>query len=247
MRYPFGKDFTHWFLPLDPDGLPLTVSAAVQTQTPAIHIFRDQPTVAQGAAGTGALQSIISWTWDSSRNGWSFSVNAIDDPNPGNAPTVETYWAAFNLFLDSGETVQTVLTTLELERVSAHTVPLDVDEDDLRGHFPQINSYSTEAQRLTYIQNAIDHIRSELKSRRFLWVRLHRPDQLKKLVCYRAVAMLCLVQYQGGNERFWKLYTEFTKFYDIELGGLEIPVDLDGDGKKDADVKPKDGTIMFMR
>lgn len=247
MGYSFGQSFTFWFYPLDREGNAVSLSSDMQSQTPAIYVFTDQPSRSGAADGTGALQSITSWAWDAGKAGWSFSVDAIDDPDPNSNVVQRTYWIAINFRLDASEQIQTVLRSLDLERVTGHTRAVEITENDLRDYYPHIDAYSTTTQRLTYIRVGLSQVKSTLKAKGFEWAKLHRPDQLKAVVCYRALAMLFLTQAQAGNDKFAALYQEFKGLFETELSGLTIAYDADDDGDADAEVPAPPGVAWVVR
>lgn len=243
MGYSFGQDFTFWFYPLV-DDQPASVPTAMQGQTPAIYVFPDTlPSRDAAIAGTGAIQTILSWTWDGARNGWSFTVDGIDDPDPKGGTFERTYWIAINFRLSPSEQQQCVLRSVEMERPAAHQFNVEVDETDLQSFYPQINAYATAAHQREHIQNGIAQVKSALKAKGFKWSRLTRPDQLKHAVCYRALAMLFLSQAQG-NDKFAALYDEFKTLYQTEIDGLTIDYDSDNDG--DADASPTFGAAGIL-
>lgn len=234
MAYSFGADFTFWFYPLVDDA-PAEVPAAVQSQTPAIYIFQDTPPSRAAAAdGTGAVQSITSWTWNSAKNGWSFSVDGIDDPDPTGGSSLRTYWLAINFKLSSGEQTQTVLRAVELERPAGHLKAVEVTDSDLRRVYAQVDAYSTEAQRRQFVQLGLDQVKAALKAKGFKWGQLTRPDELKLAVIYRALAMLFLGQIESPGDKFSGLYDQFVGLAQVQLDGLSIEYDSDKDGKADA-------------
>lgn len=245
--YAFGKDITYWFQPLV-DNNTVTLAAAMQTQTPAIYVYTDEPSRSDASTGAGSpVQTIASWTWDASRSAWYFTIDAIDDPDPTSTVTIRTYWVAINFRLDAAEQLQTVLRSLDLERVAGHIVPLVVTEDDLKKFYPGVLVYSREDQRIDFINQAIDTVRSKLRAQGYAWASLHRPDRLKNAVALRAVAMILLSQAQGGNEKFFPLYREFKQLHEDEMDGLIMEIDSDGDGQADTEVKPSNDTLLVIR
>lgn len=244
--FSFGQDFVFWFYPLV-DDKPAVIPAALQAQTPAVYVFADEPSRSAAASGAGAVQTITSWAWDAGRSGWSFTVDGLDDPDPSGAVVQRTYWIAINFRLSASEQVQTVLRSLDLERPAGHATAVDVGDSDLRDYYPHIEAYSTDSQRRAYVRVGLEQVKSSLKSKGFAWARVHRPDQLKALVCYRALSMLFLVQAQAGNDKFAALYDEFKALYQNELDGLAIAYDSDGDGKADTLVPATTGAVWLVR
>lgn len=246
MAYSFGQDFIFWFYPLV-DDKPAVVPAAIQGQTPSIFVFPDSlPSRQDAVSGAGAIQSIASWTWNPTKNGWSFTIDGIDDPDPVGGIFERTYWIAINFRLSSSEQPQCVLRSVELERPAGHQFNVEVDETDLQSFYPQIGVYATLAHQREHILNGITQVRSALKAKGFRWTRLTRPDHLKPAVCYRALAMLFLSQAQG-NDKFAALYQEFKTLYQTEIDSLTIDYDSDNDGDRDASPVFGSAGILVVR
>lgn len=246
MAYGFGQDFTFWFYPLVGDQ-PANVPAAMQGQTPAIYVFPDTvPTRDAAINGTGAIQSITTWTWDAGKNGWSFTVDGIDDPDPDGSTYQRTYWIAINFLLSSGEQSQCVLRSIEMERAGGHQTSVDVTDDDLRAYYPQIDAYSTVVQRKNHITNGLSQVKSALRAKGIEWGKVTRPDRVREAVCYRALALFFLSQAQG-NDKFAALYEEYKSLYQIEIDGLSLEYDNDNDGEPDVKAETANDGALIVR
>jgi hypothetical protein len=247
VSYAFGQDIELGFYPLV-DNEPAEIPSALQAQTPAIYLYRDLPNKADAATGAGSpLQTITSWTWDSAKNGWTFTVDGIDDPDPTSTGPVNPHWVAINFLLSSGEQSQLVLQALDIQKVAAHLRVLDVTDDDLKALLPQITSHSTAVQRADYTSKATSQVKAKLKARGFEWAMLNRPDELKNAVTYKTLWLFCLAQVQAGNDKFAFKLAAFADLYTTEIDGMPIPIDTDGDGKPDTVAKPQTKTAWVIR
>lgn len=245
MSYPFGQSFTAWFHPLVDDQTPAGILTSGNLT--AIYVFDAMPSRDVAAAGTGAVATVASWTWDAARKGFSFTVPAIDDPEPSSSIGVRTYWLALNFRLQASEQVQTVLKSFDLERVAGHGHTVDVDENDLAAYFPQLSSYSSEAQRTAYIAQAKEELRARLRMKGFQWARIHRPDRLNMAVTFKALSMLMLAQVQQSGDKFALKYAEFKQMYEDALESIRFEYDADGDGQPDTDAQASPAVMWVVR
>lgn len=222
MGYPFGQNFTYWFYPLL-DNNSASISSAVYSQTPAIHIFDENvPVRADALSGSGSLQSITSWTWSSQKQAWSFTVPAILDPHPDSNIPTRTYWIAINFILQAAGQTQTVIKPLQLERVVGHDKVISINEEDLRTYFPQVDAYSSDVQRKAFISQATAEVKSYLRVKGYEWAKITRPDRLDLCVVYKALAMIMLGQIQEPGDKFSIKYQEYKSNYQISIDSLKF-------------------------
>jgi hypothetical protein len=241
--YPFGKNITYWFQPLVDNEVPSTL---LTVQTPAIYVFDTQPTRNQAAAGTGAVVTISSWAWDAERQSFHFTIPAIDDPDPTGSAGVEDYYIAINFRLQATEQIQTVLKPLTLERVLSQDRPLNVTQNDLRDHYPHIDSYSTDTQRERYIAQAILHVKNKLDRAGYKWARVNRPDELKLAVTLKALSMLLFVASQENGDKHWVKHEALEREFALVFEGIKLGYDSDGDGLPDT-TTAGGGTLIMLR
>jgi hypothetical protein len=243
----FGQDQTDWFYPLVEESTPpglLTTSSLV-----AIYVFGpdSMPTRDAAAAGTGAIATISSWTWDSARQGFYFTVPAITDPDPNSSMSIRTYWFGVNFRLQTSKQIQTVLRSQYVERVKGPADSVYVTDDDLIAYYNEILSYSTSDQRQRAIDQALINVKAELKAKGYLWARIHRADQLKSATTLKALTILCLSKIQQGNDKFALKYGEYKEMYRTQIDSVILEYDADGDGAPDGNVTPSSGTIFLVR
>jgi hypothetical protein len=244
MTYPYGKSFTRWYYPLvdgqKPDGL-------LTSQTPAIYIFESQPGSTAAQSGSGALQTIATWAWDTSVSGWSYTVAAINDPQPGSFNAPKVYWEAVNFRLESGAQIQTDIRTLVLERVVGQSNGVGVTDAVLKEYFPQLDTCSTTTQREQYIALAVEDVKGRLLSKGFEWARIHRIDRLNIAIAYKVLYMIMLIQLQQGNDKYAIKYNEFKGIYDSTIESLVLEYDSNQDGLPDTQVKASSGPVRIVR
>ena len=235
MGFPFGKSFTYQFFPLA-DEVALT---SLPSQTPAIYVFDDsgRPGYAEASAGTGAVQTVTSWTANG-HNGYDITIAAIDDPDPDSTLARRTYWIAINFILASSEQSQCLIRALEMERVTAHHKRITVTSSDLQAFWPAINSYCTlvELDGMLDLSRAV--IREDLRNKGFEWATLYRPDRLYHACVYKALDLACLSQLQQQGDKFDKLHEQFSRFFEQIMAGLKIEIDANLDGSPDGKASP---------
>jgi hypothetical protein len=222
MAYAFGQNITYWFYPLL-DNDTASVPSAVQSQTPAIYVFDESaPSRSDAATGSGSLQTISTWTWNTQRRAWSFTVSAIPDPDPGSNIPTRTYWIAINFVLQSAGQIQTVIKPFQLERVVGHDKVVSVTEENLKVYFPQVEAYSSDVQRKAYISQAIEEVKGELRAKGYEWAKITRADRLDICVTYKALSLIMLGQIQEQDDKFSIKYEEYKKNFQSNLDSLKV-------------------------
>lgn len=244
MSYPYGQAITYWFYPLIDDASPSTL---LTSQTPAIYVFTTQPSRSVAAAGTGAAQSVTSWTWDAEKKGWYFTITAIDDPDTSAVDSSRTYWIAINFRLETSAQIQTHLRELPLRRVSGHDKAVGTTHDTLRSYYPQVDAYSTDPQRTASISQAIEDVKARLKNAGYQWARLHRADRLTYIVAHRALAILMLGQAQQANDKFFVKYQEFKGLFQTSFDALQLEYDSNDDGTPDTTTTASSEVLWVVR
>lgn len=222
MGYPFGQNITYWFYPLL-DNDTASIPAAVTSQTPTIHVFDESvPTRANALSGFNSLQTVTSWTWNSSKKAWSFTIPAIPDPYPDSNIPTRTYWVGLNFTLQVAGQVQTVIKPLQLERVVGHDKVVSVTEENLRAYFPQVDAYSSDIQRKAYIAQAVEEIKGELRSKGYEWAKITRADRLDLCVTYKALSLIMLGQIQEPADKFSIKFQEYKSNFRANLDSLKV-------------------------
>lgn len=221
MSYVFGQNITYWFYPLNEDS-GASVPSGVQGQTPAIYVFDKSPTRDEASTGTNSLSTISSWTWNSTKNGWSFTVPAIDDPAPTSNIDVRTYYVAINFILESGEQTQTFIQPLIISRVAGHDKAVTISTTELETYLPQVTAYTSLPQRNAYILQAIEEVKGKLRDKGYEWARITRPDRLDMCVIYKTLAMIMLGQIQDSGDKFSIKYSEYKDNFESALENLKF-------------------------
>ncbi len=242
MSHPYGKSFTRWFYPLIDDSTPTGI---VTDQTPTIYIYESQPSRSQGS--TNAIKTISAWTWDAGKSGWYYTVSAINDPQPDAIDDFKVYWELVTFVLEDGQQSQTVMRSFEMERVTGHAERVNVTDEMLRQYFPQLDSCSTENQRIQLLSLAIEEVKSRLKDKGFEWARISRPDRLSIAIAHKVLYMIMLVQLQGGNDKYAIKYNEFKATFTNTIDGLILEYDSNKDGLPDTNITPSYGTVFLIR
>lgn len=220
--YPFGQNISYSFYPLL-DNEAATIPAGVLTQTPDIFVFTDNvPSRSAAASGDGAIVVVNTWTWNPNKRAWTFTIPAIDDPDPQSNISQRTYWIAINFVLQSTQQIQTVLKPLPLSRVVGHDKVVAVNQDDLKKYFPQVEAYSSELQRVAYINQAVEEVKAYLRAKGFEWAKIQRADRLELCVIFKALSMIMLAQVQEPGDKFALKYQEFKGSFTQNIESLRF-------------------------
>lgn len=202
--YPFGKSIVGEFYPLV-DGFEIAEADISSIELVNIYVFADsggKPDLSAARDGTGAVQTIASWTAVASKSGFRYTVDAIDDPDPTSDPKAYTYWVAINFKFANGEQQQCVIHELILERVLGHTRRVDVQFQDVIDAWPMANKYATTSQIEAYIKLAKGDIRSDLKARGYEYAEIRRPDRLSEAVMYHTLGHIAFGQIQQPTDHW---------------------------------------------
>lgn len=245
MTHPFGQSFTYWFYPLVDDN-SASLPNSILAQSPIIYVFDDNvPSRSDAASGANAISTITAWAWNYQKKAWGFSVPAIPDPDPASNIDTREYWISLNFRLQPAGQVQTVLKPLQLERVVGHNKTVEVNEDDLKKYFPQVEAYSSQLQRVAYISQATEEVKASLRLRGYEWAKIQRADRLDLCVTYKALSMIMLAQIQEPNDKFSIKYIEFKQSYTNALDSLKFEYQEDEGGvTKELNTT---GTILLQR
>lgn len=244
MKYPFGQDFVYEYYPIVADD---AFTPSDTSLTPALYLFTDSPDRAKAAAGTGAVWSGTTWTWNGSKRCFSFTIAAVDDPGPTSTNQTEDYYLAINVRLQASEQIQTTVQRLLLERVLGHDSTAAPTVQEVAEEFTPITSYAKESEIYSYILKAQEDVRDALKVQGYQWARIHSVKELKRAVTFKAVLRFLLVAVQQGGDKFVFKYNEYKELYTGALATVQFLYDSDGDGVPDAEAESGSSTIWVAR
>ncbi len=243
--YAFGRDISYSFYPLVDEA---NTSGVVTSQTPAIYIFADLPSRDAASDGTGSIATITSWTWDATNKCFTYTIPAIDDPDPTSLTDTETYFQGINFLLQATEQIQTVVKGLVLERVRGQGSRVTLAESDLAVKWKHVNSYTTgTSQRTTLIAEAVVQVRNHLAAKGYKWSQILDVSKLNDAVAWKTLANIALSEIQTGNTKFNVLYAEFKANYENALAEVLLEYDVDNDGAADTPVQAGSGTVLLLR
>lgn len=229
--YNFGKTITRKFYPKEND-IPLSIPS----QAAEIYLFENRPTWEAARAGTGALQTLSTWTQSGvSPYPQEYSFTPVDDPEPTQNLLSRSYWEAINFVAELTEQKQTVIREFTLERPRGNEDTPETTVDDVKEVFPAINSYLTDAQIEGFLSVAEASLKDNLLGRGVRWSRVAALSNTRLAIAYKALALSSLSQIKESGDRHAIRYTEFNKLYETTMLAVPLEVDQDDDGK--ADVK----------
>lgn len=241
-RYSFGASFTRRLFPLDGDNF----AYELPTQSPTIYIFSDMPTRAEAAAGTGALETISSWTENaSSPYDRSWTVSAIDDPDATSGTQSKRYYEAINYDPGSG-TAHVIIRSFILQRLEALDEVPGTTVADLKEVYPAIDNYASDSELANFLQVALEEMIIDMESSGIPYSRVSQLSKTKLALAYKTIVLVSASQVKNPADRFvWRVEHYAKKAKDI-LNGLQLPVDVSGDGVPDA-VTPAASMLVIER
>lgn len=240
MGYPFGQDFTYSFYPLVDNDAALLIPS----QSPAIYVFTDSnvPTRTTAAAGTGATQTITTWTQRGL--GFDFTVTALTDPDTTSTLDRRTYWLGINFILKTAGQTQTLIRALEMERVSGHHKQISVTTTDILNYFPEATAYVSEQTILAFIANAKEEIKARLTNNKFEWAQIWRPDRLNISTIYKTLMSIGSSQRKIVGDNFDRNYEEWKLIFESTINSIKLEYDTFREGQPTA--KPPIGGFAFL-
>jgi len=209
MAYVFGKAITYEFYPLDEEGLRIDMSAV--TDAPTIYVFTSKPTRTAAIAGTGAAQTVSSWSNTSSNNGKTFTITAISDPDPTSETERYTYWVAINGKLVNSGQSQCWLRALPIRRADAQSGIVSSSQGDLEAVFDNIDSFATSGEQTAAINLAETETKIALEAANYEWARIWEPNDLNQAVTYKALAIILMSKIQEPNDKWHTLSAHYDR------------------------------------
>lgn len=226
MSYNFGKDISRKLYP-EENGKPINLPV----QDPTIYLFSAQPTLAAAAAGTGAVQTCLSWT-QQTVDPWAltYSFTSISDPSPTSSTPSLTYWEALLYKLKTGAQVQTLLRTIELERVSGAPEQPEASTQDLVDIYPAITSYASEQELKEHLSTAIQEMRTDLEAKGVEWSHVGNLSKLRLALAYKTISMVALSQIREREDKHELRFNLFENKYQAQMQTVKLKIDEDKDG-----------------
>lgn len=215
----------------------------IPAQTYAVHIFDEKPTRAIALVGTGSIEtlSVVHVTSDS----LSFTISAIDDPEPDSPVHQVNYWIAVVFKLEAGEQDQLIIRALPLERVYAKNKTIGVTSAKIEEIFPDIDNYLSTGEVESMIQLAQINILEDLTNKGFKWSEINRPDQLFNALLFKSLEYIHASQIQRSGDRFAVSFDMAAKNYQKIISNLKVAMD-EGDGQPVA-TRQTGGTVWVSR
>lgn len=232
MGYPFGQDFTYKVYPLIDGNLVTTIP----NQTAVLYIYDAKPTRANAVTGAGAIAGPINATWTANATSCSFTVPALDDPDPTAQEESVMYWISCRLILTAAEQYQYIIRYLDMERVSAHDKTVDVVYTDLAVLSPGVTSYAGTSEQTAQITAATALVKARLMNRGYQWAQLSRADRLNDTVKFLALSNIYQSKMQRPGDQFDKLYEDYKKTSEELLQSLKLEFDAEGEGEVEEEV-----------
>lgn len=236
MKYYFGKDITFKFYAMNEDGERVVPSS----DNPSIYIYSesvDRNTVRNESGSTTTLVGTEITSWTESDEAYSFTIPAVDDPDPDSEVEYQDYYAGIRFYLQSSEQQQVVIRQFRIYRVLGHDEKITVQPEDLEQKFNAVSDYKNEAQQLDYIDIATEEVRAELRNEGFKWAYITEPRRLKRVVIDRALIEICNSEIASGNLGLEDYRDELKESYTMKIKSLVLAYDSDGDGEPDAQIQ----------
>lgn len=237
----FGKTITRSFT-ADDGSQYLTLP----TQTPTIYVFDYAPSYDQAIAGTNAIETISTWTQNPNSAELTYTVAAIDDPDPEGALLEREYWECILYKLTTGEQVQHKIRMFTIHRADVLESIPGLTAEDIGDVWPNYTSYISSIQLAAFMPLAEAEMRRQLGLEK--WARLSKLSDIKICVAYKSIEMMAASQVVKGNaDKFLWMIEYFSAKYSSAIAQIDLPIDTNGDGKPDAYAQTNQAVIFSAR
>lgn len=228
MRYKFGGAFTIQYY--YDDG----VNFAPSNDNPTIYLFDKAPEWSTARSGTGALQTITSWTSHGEQNNAKeFTLSAISDPEPTGAIIERKYYLAINYTLAVSGDVITDIQEILLVRPKGFIPQKEVTTDEIKEFFPEIVSYASDDNLLAYLDIAYLEVEADFKKKGIVYKQIRNQADFYLPLVYKVISLVSQAEFREVGDRHYKRYEDFNLKYLDYLTDLKVEVDIDGDGDTD--------------
>lgn len=239
----FGKSITRKFYPVE-DGEPINLVS----QAPSIYLFSEQPTRTVAAAGTGALETINYWI-ESAQSPYvrTFTIPAIDDPEPTGTTPQADYWLAINYKAEATEQTQTDIKSITVERAKSTSDIPGTKVQDVVDVYPDIYSYASFDQITAKLDNALSELKLELKGKGLEWGNLSNLKDLKLALAYKVIQLVAESQLVEGGDKFDLRRQLYKEKYEEIMKLVVLAYDVDGDGDPDTTEQAQSIAVIAFR
>lgn len=235
----YGKAITRSFI-ADDGAAYITLP----TQNPAIYLFPygTIPSRAEALAGTGALQTVTTWTQTNTEE-LTYTYSAVSDPDTSSNMLEREYWEAINYVLTTSGQVQTKLRMLIISRAEVLESVPGLTPDDVKNAWPGVTNYITDAQLASFVSLAEAEMRRGIGITK--WGRLSRLIDARICLGYKAIEMAAASQVVKGNaDKFVWMVEYFGNKYNEAISKIDLPIDTDGDGRPE-EILPVNQAVVF--
>jgi len=241
--YNFGKSFTYEFHVIDAESNEVDISQATLDK---VYLFDELPSRTDAAAGTGASETISTWTTKDKHK--ELTIPEIEDPEVTGAFKVyDNYWLAVNFTFSGGTQKQTELMNLTFERIKSQASETGVTYEDITKAFPLIDRYFSNTNDITnLIEVAEEQIKITMSTKGFAWAQIKYPKGLHTAVKYKTLKDICLVQIADAGDKWEMKYNEYSGYYENIITSTKIEYDSSNDSAVDT-VERKQRVLRIIR
>lgn len=234
--YTFGKDISYTLYAYESgDKLPV-----IPSQSYSVHVYKQKPERVDAFTGVGS-ENTINATHVSS-NVLTFTVPAIDDPDPDSQIKSYTYYLAIIFKLQDSEQSQLIIRALPIERVHGKDKTIGVTVDKILEAYPNVLSYLAIENLEAFIKLAQTELLSDLANKGFLWAEINRPEQLFNALLFKSLFYVHSSQIQRDGDRFSVGAEIAAKSYDNTIRNLKLDIGADDETPK----KESAGGVVWL-
>lgn len=216
--------------------------------SPSIYIFRDQPSEAAARAGTGAIGSVSTWSYDGTSHIASFTVPKVDDPQDGTRK--RQYFLAINYFIDSASNQK----QLDL-RTFWLIVPDGMDEDPVPTPAEIQQEYDSNLGKEygananifieKFIRRAEASVKRGLKWSGYNWPKIENIGDLKDALAYKTLLFAYLDLSMEPGDIWKQRYDIIEEEYDELMKEISLQV-VDYLESSDPEATPNSPKILVL-
>lgn len=224
--YPFGKDISYTLYAYDSgDKLPV-----IPSQNYSVHVYKQKPERVDAFTGVGSESTINAMHIAS--NVLTFTIPAIDDPDPDSQIRNYTYYLAIVFKLQDSEQSQLIIRALPLERVHGKDKSIGVTVDRILEAYPDVLSYLAIENLEAFIRLAQTELLTDLANKGFHWAEINKPEQLFNALLFKSLWYVHGSQIQREGDRFSVSAEIASKSYDNTIRNLKLDIGADDEQPK---------------
>lgn len=231
MKYHFGKEFVFNYYPLSEDGFDYEL--LVDTVFVTSYLFDKEPTEAEATSGTGAIQTVGTWTPTEDSLGQAITFDAVSVPSDLTGYE-KKYYVAINTELEAGETIPPQIFEITLQKLRGQVSVIKVTSQEVLQLAPALEEHFHDCVDIDiFIDDAILDMKHTLTGCDLEHGDVIDPGKLNYAVKHLAVSKAFFNLARDVNSIYYAEGIRYQDLYEQKLAQIQLEIDKNRDGKSD--------------